>query len=74
MAGGDDRAGLLAAFAGLRVADGDAVIAVPREAAMEVAGHADAERRRDTAARRKLYDQLGMAADETVIEPEEPGQ
>jgi regulator of RNase E activity RraA len=48
------------------VADGDGVIVVPRGVAREVAEHAQAEHRRDMAGRRRLYDSLGMAPDETV--------
>ena len=48
------------------VADGDGVIVVPRAVAMDVARHAQAERQRDRTSRRKHYDALGMAPDETV--------
>jgi regulator of RNase E activity RraA len=47
-------------------ADGDGVIVVPREIALDVAEHAHAEHDRDKVTRRKSYDALGMAPDETV--------
>ncbi|MHC4481608.1 MAG: RraA family protein [Planctomycetota bacterium] len=52
------------------VADGDGVVVAPREVALEVARHARAEHRRDMAHRRRLYQELGMELDETVIDPE----
>jgi len=48
------------------VADGDGVIVVPRAAALDVARFAAAEHARDRKNRRKHYDALGMAPDETV--------
>lgn len=48
------------------VADGDGVIVVPRKIAREVAHHARRELTQDKAARRELYEQLGMELDETV--------
>jgi 4-hydroxy-4-methyl-2-oxoglutarate aldolase len=48
------------------VADGDGVIVVPHEAALEVAHYADAEHQRDKVTRRKSYDALGIKPDETV--------
>jgi len=48
------------------VADGDGVVVVPSEAALDVARYADEEHRRDMAHRRKHYDALGMAPDGTV--------
>jgi regulator of RNase E activity RraA len=48
------------------VADGDGVIVVPRGIAPDVAKHAHAEHKRDKAARRGLYKDLGMRLDETV--------
>ncbi len=48
------------------VADGDGVIVVPRGIAREVGEHADAEHRRDMISRRRSYEALGMAPDETV--------
>ncbi len=48
------------------VADGDGVIVVPRELALDVARYAEAEHRRDMRRRREHYDALGLAPDETV--------
>jgi regulator of RNase E activity RraA len=48
------------------VADGDGVIVVPREHAAEVAQAAKEELRLDKAARKKLYQQLGLPSDKTV--------
>jgi regulator of RNase E activity RraA len=48
------------------VADGDGVIVVPREVALDVAHYADAEHKRDVASRRKSYQELGLPLDETV--------
>jgi 4-hydroxy-4-methyl-2-oxoglutarate aldolase len=50
----------------LVAADGDGVIVVPRETALDVAAHARAEHDRDKVTRRKSYDALGMEPDETV--------
>jgi regulator of RNase E activity RraA len=50
------------------VADGDGVLVVPRAAALEVGRHAQAERRRDMAGRRRHYEALGLPLDETVEE------
>jgi hypothetical protein len=61
-----ERRELLELYSDVRVADGDGVIVVPRDAAREVAAYARAEHRRDMAGRRKLYDELGMAPDGTV--------
>lgn len=49
------------------VADGDGVIVVPRKIAREVARHAHRELAQDKASRRKLYEEVGMALDETVL-------
>jgi regulator of RNase E activity RraA len=49
------------------VADGDGVIVVPRHIAREVAKYARRELENDKAGRRKLYEELGMAMDETVL-------
>lgn len=49
------------------VADGDGVIVVPRKIAREVAHHAHRELAQDKASRRKLYEEVGMALDETVL-------
>ncbi len=48
------------------VADGDGVIVVPRERAAEVAQAAREELRLDKAARKRLYQQLGIPSDFTV--------
>lgn len=48
------------------VADGDGVIVVPREVAVEVAQHATAVLAKDKAGRRGLYEKLGMPLDQTV--------
>ncbi|MHC4592177.1 MAG: RraA family protein [Planctomycetota bacterium] len=53
------------------VADGDGVVVVPRDVALDVAKYADAERRRDMAGRRRLYEALGMVLDDTVVDREE---
>ena len=49
------------------VADGDGVIVVPRKIAREVAKYARRELEHDKVDRRKLYEELGMALDETVL-------
>ncbi len=48
------------------VADGDGLIVVPRRIAFEVAAHARRELSQDKQSRRRLYEALGMALDETV--------
>ena len=48
------------------VADGDGVVVVPRERAVEVAEAAREELRLDKAARRNLYKELGLPSDFTV--------
>jgi 4-hydroxy-4-methyl-2-oxoglutarate aldolase len=48
------------------VADGDGVIVVPRAIAYEVARYAAQELSSDKVVRRKLYEQAGLAPDETV--------
>lgn len=48
------------------VADGDGVIVVPREVAVEVAQHAKAVLAKDKAGRKALYEKLGMPLDQTV--------
>ena len=48
------------------VADGDGVVVVPRERAVEVAEAAHEELRLDKAARKRLYKQLGIPSDKTV--------
>lgn len=49
------------------VADGDGVIVVPREMARDVAKYARRELEKDKKARRRLYEELGMELDETVL-------
>jgi regulator of RNase E activity RraA len=53
------------------VADGDGVVVVPREQADAVARAARAVLEEDKAARRKLYDKLGLPSDQTVA-PSKP--
>ncbi|PSQ92925.1 MAG: dimethylmenaquinone methyltransferase [Bacteroidetes bacterium SW_4_67_19] len=53
------------------VADGDGVIVVPREHAVEVARHACEVLEGDKAARRRLYERLGRPLDQTVRPGEE---
>ena len=48
------------------VADGDGVIVVPRGKAREVSRYAHRELTNDKAARRKLYESLGMELDDSV--------
>ncbi len=48
------------------VADGDGVIVVPRAKAEDVAKYAKRELVNDKAARRKLYESMGMELDDTV--------
>lgn len=48
------------------VADGDGVLVVPRDVALQVAAFAHRIAAADRAARRELYDKAGMAADESV--------
>ncbi|GGF90707.1 RraA family protein [Paenibacillus abyssi] len=48
------------------VADGDGVIVVPRKMAYDVAKYANQEMKGDKVGRRKLYEKLGWAPDETV--------
>jgi 4-hydroxy-4-methyl-2-oxoglutarate aldolase len=58
--------GVLVCPGDIVVADGDGVIVVPREIAIEVAHHARRELDQDKAGRRQLYEQLGMEPDDTV--------
>ena len=53
------------------VADGDGVIAVPQDIALDVAREAHAERKRDMKLRRELYDEMGWKHDDTVAEENE---
>jgi 4-hydroxy-4-methyl-2-oxoglutarate aldolase len=48
------------------VADGDGVIVVPREMARAVAKYAHQEMRNDKASRRRKYEELGLALDDSV--------
>ena len=48
------------------VADGDGVIVVPAAVAREVAAHARRELANDKAARRKMYEELGLPLDDSV--------
>ena len=49
------------------VADGDGVIVVPKGLAREVARHARRELTQDKAARRRLYEQVGLELDQTIL-------
>jgi len=49
------------------VADGDGVIVVPRKIAFDVARYAHQELANDKAARKRLYEALGMELDDTVL-------
>jgi regulator of RNase E activity RraA len=49
------------------VADGDGVIVVPRKIAFEVAKYAHQELKQDKTYRRKLYEELNMKLDDTVL-------
>jgi 4-hydroxy-4-methyl-2-oxoglutarate aldolase len=48
------------------VADGDGVIVVPRGHAEETAAYARGILERDKAARRRLYEKLGLPPDESI--------
>lgn len=50
------------------VADGDGVIVVPKKIAFDVAEYAHKELKSDKQSRKKLYDDLGMQYDSSVIE------
>ena len=58
--------GVLVQSGDLIVADGDGIIAVPREIATDVAQYAHQELGKDKVSRRKLYERLGMKLDHTV--------
>jgi regulator of RNase E activity RraA len=49
------------------VADGDGVIIVPQDLALDVAQYAHQELANDKVGRRKLYEALGMELDDTVL-------
>jgi 4-hydroxy-4-methyl-2-oxoglutarate aldolase len=49
------------------VADGDGVIVVPCKIAFDVAKYAHRELANDKVDRRKLYELMGMALDDTVL-------
>lgn len=49
------------------MADGDGIIAVPHKMALDVAKYAHQELHSDKAGRRKLYEEMGMELDETVL-------
>ena len=59
-------AGVLVHPGDVVVADGDGVIVVPREAALNVARYARRELEQDKIGRRRLYETLGRELDETV--------
>jgi regulator of RNase E activity RraA len=59
--------GVLVSPGDMVVADGDGVIVVPRASARNVARYAHRELSNDKAARRDLYEKLGMELDDTVI-------
>jgi 4-hydroxy-4-methyl-2-oxoglutarate aldolase len=58
--------GVLVRPSDIIVADGDGVLVVPREKAKEVAEYAKATIESDKAARRGLYNQLGLPEDDSV--------
>jgi regulator of RNase E activity RraA len=49
------------------VADGDGVIVVPRKIAYDVAKYAHKELASDKESRRKIYEEIGMVLDDTVL-------
>ena len=62
-----DLGGVLVRPGDVVVGDGDGLIVVPREKALDVAKYARRELENDKKARRRLYEQAGLPLDETVM-------